>query len=196
MLEVMIGATSGGRDVPRRRILFLGGRSFELEEEGEDPIGRRRLAIVERGQGLRRSIVLCGYEVGWCCQKLRRASREPGHLAYLGRLIGGRRSLAVWIRGEEDGKSSFQMVATTAGRREQIFAPKSDFGGGWEGVALVMEGFGFGDGWARTTNGQPKLEAVGRLRGRLRQYIGLRMWGMWWFRKVLKRGGFGSWIER
>lgn len=39
MLEVMIGATSGGRDVPRRRILFLGGHSFELEEEGEDPIG-------------------------------------------------------------------------------------------------------------------------------------------------------------
>ncbi|GMP63195.1 hypothetical protein CsSME_00024984 [Camellia sinensis var. sinensis] len=36
---------SGGRDAPRRRILFLGGRSFELEEEGEDPIGRRRLAI-------------------------------------------------------------------------------------------------------------------------------------------------------
>lgn len=55
------------------------------------------------------------------------------------------------------------MVAIIAGRREQIFVPESDFGGGWEGIALVMEGFGFGDGWARTTNGQPRLEAVGRL---------------------------------
>ncbi|GMP60985.1 hypothetical protein CsSME_00023632 [Camellia sinensis var. sinensis] len=32
----------GGRDVPRRRILFLGCRSFELEEEGVDLIGRRQ----------------------------------------------------------------------------------------------------------------------------------------------------------
>ncbi|KAI7980135.1 hypothetical protein LOK49_Contig193G00004 [Camellia lanceoleosa] len=56
------------------------------------------------------------------------------------------------------------MVATTACRREQIFVPESDFGGGWKGVALVLEGFAFGDGWARTKNKQPRVEveAVGR----------------------------------
>ncbi|KAI7996247.1 hypothetical protein LOK49_LG10G02822 [Camellia lanceoleosa] len=31
-------------------------------------------------------------------------------------------------------------------RREQIFIPMSDFGDGWEGVALVLEGFGLHNG--------------------------------------------------
>lgn len=39
---------------PRQRILFLGGRLFELEESSVDSIGRRSLPIVERGKGLRR----------------------------------------------------------------------------------------------------------------------------------------------
>ncbi|KAF5939934.1 hypothetical protein HYC85_021101 [Camellia sinensis] len=90
------------------------------------------------------------------------ASREPGHLAYSGRLIGGCRSVAVWIR-EENGKSSFQMVAMMGGRREQIFVQESKFGGGWEGFALVLERFAFGDGGASRKKSQPMVKAVGRL---------------------------------
>ncbi|GMP65642.1 hypothetical protein CsSME_00026351 [Camellia sinensis var. sinensis] len=79
---------SGEKAVPQQRILFLGGCSFGFEEEGEDSIGRRRLETVERGQGLRRAIVLCVHEVEWC------------RMAYLGCLLGGRRSVAVWISRE------------------------------------------------------------------------------------------------
>ncbi|KAI8021923.1 hypothetical protein LOK49_LG03G02009 [Camellia lanceoleosa] len=77
-----------GMDVPRPRILFLGGRSFELEEESADLIGCRRLAIVER---------------------------------------------------------------------DRIFVPKSNFEGGYEGIALVIEGFAFGDSWTIRPKRPPRL---------------------------------------
>ncbi|THG21512.1 hypothetical protein TEA_029756 [Camellia sinensis var. sinensis] len=38
------------------------GRSFELEEAVVDAIGHRSLSIVERGQGLRRAVLLVGFE--------------------------------------------------------------------------------------------------------------------------------------
>ncbi|THG09447.1 hypothetical protein TEA_007326 [Camellia sinensis var. sinensis] len=49
---------TGGRDAPCRRILFLGGCTFDLEEEGEDQIGRRRLVIVERGNKCPQRVVV------------------------------------------------------------------------------------------------------------------------------------------
>ncbi|THG06811.1 hypothetical protein TEA_001960 [Camellia sinensis var. sinensis] len=39
-----------------------------LEQEAKDQFGHRRVAIMERGQGLRRAV--CGYEVGWFCAML------------------------------------------------------------------------------------------------------------------------------
>ncbi|THG01144.1 hypothetical protein TEA_012361 [Camellia sinensis var. sinensis] len=64
------GMLSGEHEGPCRRILFRGGRSFELTKEAEDQIGLCHLAVVERGQGLRRAVVLCSYEVSWFCAKL------------------------------------------------------------------------------------------------------------------------------
>ncbi|GMP84149.1 hypothetical protein CsSME_00037781 [Camellia sinensis var. sinensis] len=43
------------RDEPRWRILFLGGRSFELEEGNVDPIGQRLSFAVTRYDGAVRS---------------------------------------------------------------------------------------------------------------------------------------------
>ncbi|GMP68091.1 hypothetical protein CsSME_00027825 [Camellia sinensis var. sinensis] len=77
------------------------------------------------------------------------ASQEPGHLKYLGHLSGGRRSLAVWVRGEAGEGSSVQIVVTVGVRREQVFLPMSAYGDGCEGLALVLEGFKMGDGWVK-----------------------------------------------
>ena len=82
----------GKQEGPCRRILFLGGHSFELIEEAKDQIGHRRVAIMERGQGLHRAV--CGYEVGRFCVMLHKVSREPGCFAYLARVIGGCHSVA------------------------------------------------------------------------------------------------------
>ncbi|KAF5930367.1 hypothetical protein HYC85_031240 [Camellia sinensis] len=60
--------------------LFLGSRSFELEEVAVDAIGCWSLSIVERGQGLRRAVLLVGFEVCWLVAKMRKASvgsRDP-----------------------------------------------------------------------------------------------------------------------
>ncbi|KAI7999316.1 hypothetical protein LOK49_LG09G00232 [Camellia lanceoleosa] len=143
----MLPVTSDVR--PRRGILFLGGRSFELEVAAVDAIGRRSLSIVERGQGLRRAILLVGFEVCWLVAKLRKASSDPGAHRFLGRLSGRRRSVAVWGRGEEEGGSSIQIVVTDGQRRSQLFFPMSAFGDGWGDLALVIEGFGLGDGWVK-----------------------------------------------
>lgn len=126
---------------PRQRILFPGGRLFKLEESSVDSIGRRSLPIVERGKGLRRAVVLIGFEVCWIVMKLRAASQTPDNLKFLGRLNGGRRSLTAWVRVEV---SSVQAVVTMGSQREQIFIPMSAFGDSWKGVALVMEGFNLG----------------------------------------------------
>ncbi|KAI7981150.1 hypothetical protein LOK49_Contig68G00005 [Camellia lanceoleosa] len=126
---------------PRRRILFLGDRSFEFEEVSVESPGGRGVSIVERGLGLHRAVVVYGHDVHWLVTRLRTASQDPGDLRFLGRLNGGKRTLAVWVRGEEGGGSSFQLVVSTGQRREQIFIPVSDFGDGWDGVALVLEGF-------------------------------------------------------
>ncbi|GMP31377.1 hypothetical protein CsSME_00005614 [Camellia sinensis var. sinensis] len=66
---------------PCRRILFLGGRSFELKEAAVDAIGRRSSSIVERDQGLKRAVLLVGFEVRWLVAKMWKASfvgsRDP-----------------------------------------------------------------------------------------------------------------------
>ncbi|GMQ03457.1 hypothetical protein CsSME_00049247 [Camellia sinensis var. sinensis] len=92
----------------RRRILFLGGWSFEIEETAARQWGHRCLTIVERGQGLCREVRLKGSDI-------------------------------VWQLG--------LVVVTSEGKRTQVFLSRSEFGDGWEGVALVMEGFAKGDGW-------------------------------------------------
>lgn len=53
-----------GKEIgPRRRMLFLGGRSFEFQEETVNQRGHRRLGIVERGSSLRQEMILIGFEV-------------------------------------------------------------------------------------------------------------------------------------
>ncbi|KAI8002726.1 hypothetical protein LOK49_LG08G02836 [Camellia lanceoleosa] len=126
---------------PRRRLLFLGGRSFEFEESNT-VAGKCGLSIVERGEGLRRAVVLNGSEIRWLVARMRLASKESDSLKFWGRLSGGNRSTAVWVRGEAGGGTSFQIVVTTGQRREQVYIPVSAFGDGWEGVALVVDGFG------------------------------------------------------
>ncbi|KAI7985573.1 Boron transporter 4 [Camellia lanceoleosa] len=103
--------------------------------------------------GLRRAVVLVGYETRWIVAKLRAASLALANICFLGRLHGGNRCVAVWVRGEEGGGSSFQVVVTVGSRRAHIFIPTSEFGEGWGDVALVIEGFGFGDGWVRRPTG-------------------------------------------
>ncbi|KAI8025437.1 hypothetical protein LOK49_LG02G02319 [Camellia lanceoleosa] len=131
---------------PRRRILFLGGRFFEFEDVSVDTSGCRGVSIVERGAGLRRAVVVYGHDVRWMVARMRFALQDPGNFQFLGRLIGGSRIVAVWVRSEEGGGSSFQIVVTAGKRRDQIYIPMSDFGDGWEGVALVLEGFGLHTG--------------------------------------------------
>lgn len=115
---------------PRHRILFLGGRSFEFEEAIADHRGHRQLSIVERGQGLRREVVLSGFEVQWTARKLRTASRMSDRYSFLGRLEGKGRSVATWLLGEDNGGSSVQIVVTLEGKRTQIYLPMSEFGHG------------------------------------------------------------------
>ncbi|GMP72531.1 hypothetical protein CsSME_00030527 [Camellia sinensis var. sinensis] len=112
---------------PRRRILFLGSRSFELEEAAVDAIGRRSL----------RSVLLVGFEVCWLVAKMRKASLDPETLRFMGRLTSGCRSVAVWVHGEEEGGSSIQIVVTEGKRRAQLFFLMSAFGDGWGDLALV-----------------------------------------------------------
>ncbi|KAI8026078.1 hypothetical protein LOK49_LG02G01749 [Camellia lanceoleosa] len=133
-------------DHSRRRLIFLGDRSFEFEEGQEDGIGRRRVEIVERGQGLRRNIDLVGAEIKWVASQLLRLSRRVVNKVFLGRVSGGRRSVACWLRHGEEG-NEVQVVVQLGDRRRQIFIPESSHGDGWEGVALVLEGFWGGNGW-------------------------------------------------
>ncbi|THG11376.1 hypothetical protein TEA_018878 [Camellia sinensis var. sinensis] len=133
----------------RRRILFFSSRTFKLEELSVDSVGHCSLSNVERGQGLCRAVVLVGFEICWIVTKLRMASPELDHLRYLGFLSGGRRSLAVWVRGEAGGGSFVQIVVIVGVRREQVFIPLSVYGDGWKGLALVLEGFKMGDGWVK-----------------------------------------------
>lgn len=100
--------------------------------------------------------MLIGHEARWIVAKMRTTSTAPNNLRFLGRLHGGSRSVAVWVQGEEGGGSSFQVVVTVGNRREQIFIPASEFGGGWGDVALVIEGFGLGDGWVRRPGGMQR----------------------------------------
>ncbi|GMQ06247.1 hypothetical protein CsSME_00050903 [Camellia sinensis var. sinensis] len=68
---------------PRHRILFLGGRSFEFQEEAVDQRGHRCLGIVECGSGLRREVILVGFEVNVRTQ------------SFLGHLDGRSRSVVI-----------------------------------------------------------------------------------------------------
>lgn len=49
-------------------------------------------------------------------------------------------------------------MVSIGSRRKQIFISMSTFGDGWEGVALVMEGFKLGDGWVRWFAGRHRVE--------------------------------------
>ncbi|THG22553.1 hypothetical protein TEA_028633 [Camellia sinensis var. sinensis] len=109
---------------PRRRILFLGGRSFEFQEEAMDQKGHRRLGIVERGSSLRQEVILVGFEAG---------------------------------------RQSFQIVVTIVGRQHQVFILVSEFGDGWESVALVIEGFARGESWVAKTRARTRLSVVKRI---------------------------------
>ncbi|KAI8026314.1 hypothetical protein LOK49_LG02G00100 [Camellia lanceoleosa] len=68
----------------RRRLIFLGDRSFEFEEGQTDAIGRRRVDIVERGHGVRRAIALFGAEIRWVVAQLRKASTTNSGGVFLG----------------------------------------------------------------------------------------------------------------
>ncbi|THG23686.1 hypothetical protein TEA_023048 [Camellia sinensis var. sinensis] len=164
---------------PRRRILFLGGRSFKLEEVAVDAIGCRSLFIVERGQGLRRAVLLVGFEVCWLVAKMWKASLDPGTLRFMGRLSGSCRGVAVWVRREEEGGpsiqivvtegkrraqlggSSIQIVVTEGRRRAQLFFPMSAFGDGWGDLALVIEGFGFRGSGGAHSDGRRVVSTIG-----------------------------------
>ncbi|KAF5955063.1 hypothetical protein HYC85_007919 [Camellia sinensis] len=105
---------------PRRRILFLGGRSFEFEEASKGVDGKCRISIVERGEGLRRAMVLNGSEARWIVARMSLGTRQ------------GPRGVVV-------SSSGHYREATT------IDIPVSAFGDGWEGVELVVDGFGLRD---------------------------------------------------
>ncbi|GMP66951.1 hypothetical protein CsSME_00027095 [Camellia sinensis var. sinensis] len=84
MREILGMFPARAKNGPRRRILFLRGRSFEFQEESVDSRGHRRLGIVERGSGLRRAVILVSFEVGWIVKKLREASCPIGTPSFLG----------------------------------------------------------------------------------------------------------------
>ncbi|KAI7988728.1 hypothetical protein LOK49_LG13G02381 [Camellia lanceoleosa] len=160
----------------RWRILFLGGWSFEIKETVARQWGHPCLTIVERGQGLRREVRLVGYEVGWIDAKLHMALRNQGCHVSVGRLERKRHSVAIWTCAEENGGSSFQVVVTSEGKRSQVFLSQSEFGDGWEGVALVMEGFAKGDGWVTKIDEAKRKTTVRRV--------------------VMSSVGFGESVER
>ncbi|THF99235.1 hypothetical protein TEA_013115 [Camellia sinensis var. sinensis] len=58
------------------------------------------------------------------------ASLDPGTLQFMGRLSGGCHSVAIWVRGEEEGGSSMQIVVTEGKQRAQLFFSMSAFGNG------------------------------------------------------------------
>ena len=60
---------------PRRRLLFLGERSFEIEEEGVDRDREKSIRIVEKGSGLRCAVVLVGKEIQWLAALFHRFER-------------------------------------------------------------------------------------------------------------------------
>ncbi|KAI8011663.1 hypothetical protein LOK49_LG06G01422 [Camellia lanceoleosa] len=145
---------------PRRRIMFLGDRSFEFENVSVESLGHRGVSIVERGLRLRRAVVVYGHDVHWFVTRLRMASQDPGNLQFLDRLSGGNRTLAVWVCGEKSSGSSIQLVVTIGKRREQIFIPMSDFGDGWDRLALVVEGFWVENGGPMYGKATSKLDPL------------------------------------
>ncbi|GMP83969.1 hypothetical protein CsSME_00037691 [Camellia sinensis var. sinensis] len=87
----------------RRRLIFLGDRSYEFEKGLADAIGRRRVDIVERGQGVRQAIELFGAEIKWVADQMRKASKMNTVGVFLGRVSRGQRSVVCWLRPEEVG---------------------------------------------------------------------------------------------
>ncbi|GMQ09376.1 hypothetical protein CsSME_00052774 [Camellia sinensis var. sinensis] len=144
---------------PQRRLLFLGPRSYKLEDIGADSRGRRMVSVVEQGQGRRSEIVLYGAEIRWLVGHLRQAEGSGDSVLFLGRVLGGSPSVAAWLRSEQDGRV-VQVVMSSEQRRQQMFIPSLD--GGWEGLALVLEGFDPGWGW--TGRNQAWWSPGGRLR--------------------------------
>ncbi|KAF5939825.1 hypothetical protein HYC85_020992 [Camellia sinensis] len=122
----------------RRAALRANGNS--VVEVAVDAIGCRSLSIVERGQGLRRAVLLVGFEVCWLVAKMWKASLDAGTLRFMGRLSGSCRGVAVWVRREEEGGSSIQIVVMEGKRRAQLFFPMSAFGDGWGDLALAHGG--------------------------------------------------------
>ncbi|GMP99967.1 hypothetical protein CsSME_00047236 [Camellia sinensis var. sinensis] len=76
---------------------------------------------------------------------MRKASKMNTVGVFLGRVSGGRRSVACWLRLEEVG-ATVQIVVHMGDHRTQMFLPQLSFGNGWEGVALVLDGFTVGNG--------------------------------------------------
>ncbi|KAI7984015.1 hypothetical protein LOK49_LG15G02448 [Camellia lanceoleosa] len=110
--------------------------------------------FLRQSSSLKRADVI---EIQWVVAQLRKASTPNFGGVFLGRVSGGRRSVACWLRPEEMG-FAVQIVVQMGDRRSQIFLPQSLFGDGWEGVALVLDGFSMGNGWV-TKGQQRRLES-------------------------------------
>ncbi|GMP24454.1 hypothetical protein CsSME_00001717 [Camellia sinensis var. sinensis] len=116
-------------------ILFLGTRSFEFEDQEVDKIGRCQIAIVERGLGLRREVVLIGNEIQWLVSRMQLAMKYGEHVSFLGCLQGGPRSMAWWLREDEDGPT-IQVVVLMEESTLTNFHSILDFGG-WLGGSCI-----------------------------------------------------------
>ncbi|CAL5368501.1 unnamed protein product [Camellia sinensis] len=93
---------------------FLGKGSLgKFKERLADAIGWRRVDIVECGQGICRAIKLFGAEIKWVADQMRKTSKVNTVGMFLGRVSGGRHSVACWF---------------------QIFLRQSLFEDGWEGI--------------------------------------------------------------
>ncbi|THG02205.1 hypothetical protein TEA_004550 [Camellia sinensis var. sinensis] len=77
---------------------------------------------------------------------MRKASKMNTVGVFLGRVFGGRRSVACWLCPEEVG-AAVQIVVHMGDRCTQMFLPQSLFGDGWEGASMVLDGFMVGNGW-------------------------------------------------
>ncbi|KAF5961585.1 hypothetical protein HYC85_002794 [Camellia sinensis] len=93
-----------------------------------DPSSSRRKQVDQKGASAvgycgawlkpRQEVILVSFEVSWVLTKLRLASSDE-RTQSLGRLNGKSRSVAIWVRDEEAGRQSFQIVVTIVGRQHQ-----------------------------------------------------------------------------
>ncbi|KAI8001844.1 hypothetical protein LOK49_LG09G01306 [Camellia lanceoleosa] len=110
---------------PRQRLLFLGPWSYKLEDFGTNRRGRHNVSVGERGHGRRSEIVLFRAEIRWLVGRLRQAKASGDCGLFLGRVSGGGRSVASWLRSEEGGRV-LQVVLLLGQRHQQMFIPSMD----------------------------------------------------------------------